>query len=613
MGLLSNLKRDWQTLRGAWRLLADIKDLSPDSENILADDLEKSFDKHASKVAIRFEGDIMTYAELEALANRVANWGLGEGLKAGDAVAVFMGNRPEYIAIWIGLAKIGVVSGLINHNLRGEGLAHCINIAEAKLVITEAEQDAQMESAQSFLKKDIPIFRFSAYGSPASGADAAHKEQGTRQASPLEPLLEAASDARPDHSHRAHLRGKDLCLYVYTSGTTGLPKAAKLTQTRMQSMMRTFVTPTNTTARDRVYVPLPLYHSTGGVCGVGIALNTGASLVIRRKFSASQYWDDVSDYGVTVLVYIGELCRYLLNQPPHPKERAHTVRSGFGNGLRPEIWQQFLDRFHIPTLVEFYGSTEGNVSFLSFDGKVGAVGRIPKFLESRFAHVAFVKFDIDSEMPIRGEDGFCIQTDPNEVGEVLGKVGNEARTRFDGYNDPEATQKKLLTNVFEEGDVWFRTGDLMRKDGDGYIYFVDRIGDTFRWKGENVATNEVGEALASIDGIQHANVYGVTIPGMDGKAGMAALTATPEELEFETLYKKLSENLPAYSLPVFLRIQKEAETTGTFKYRKIDLVKEGFNPDNIAEPLWFADPETNAYIPLTHDVYESIMAGAYRL
>ena len=597
MGLISNLKRDWTTLSGLRTLLANGKDINPDSLNIVADDLEASVDKHKANVVFRFEGQIMTYGELDKLANRVANWALGEGLKAGDAVALFMENRPEYVAVWFGLSKIGVVSGLINHNLSGEGLAHCVNIADAKAVIMGADQAEQIESAKPHLT-----------GAPTMWALADQQD-----AKNLQDALASQPDARPDRSHRAHLRGKDICLFVYTSGTTGLPKAAKLTQSRTQGMMRTFATPTHTTARDRVYIPLPLYHGTGGICGVGIALTTGASIILRKKFSASGYWEDCADQGATVIVYIGELCRYLLNQPEHPKERAHKIRTGFGNGLRPEIWQQFLDRFDIPTLVEFYGSTEGNVSFLNFDGKVGAVGRIPKFLEKKFAHVAFVKFDIETETPIRDANGYCILADDDEPGEVLGKVGDEARTRFEGYNDPEATKKKLLQNVFEPNDLWFRTGDLMKKDADGYIYFIDRIGDTFRWKGENVSTNEVGEALAGIKGIAHANVYGVPIPGMDGKAGMAAITPDGEGIDFDTLHKNLANLLPSYAVPVFIRVQKEAETTGTFKYRKVDLVKEGFNPDNMADPVWFFNPEAGVYAPVTHDRYESILAGTYRL
>ncbi len=597
MGLISNLKRDWATVSRLRQLLAYTKDIGPDSTHIVADDLEKSVDQHRDTVAFRFDGNVMTYGELDAFANKVAHWALGQGLKAGDAVALFMENRPEYVAIWFGLSKIGVISGLINHNLSGEGLAHCVNIADAKLIIMGHEQAEQIDSARSFLT-----------GTPAMWAF-----DGCGGAQDLTKALADMSDERPTRSHREHLRGKDLCLYVYTSGTTGLPKAAKLTQSRTQGMMRTFVKPTGTTFRDRVYVSLPLYHSTGGICGVGIGLMTGASVILRKKFSVSKFWDDVTDEGATVFVYIGELCRYLLNQPTHPKERAHRLRTGFGNGLRPEIWQKFLDRFNVPDLVEFYGSTEGNVSFLNFDGHVGAVGRIPKFLEKKFAHIAFVKFDIETELPVRGSDGFCIPADPDEVGEVLGKVGDEARTRFEGYNDPEATKKKLLSDVFETGDLWFRTGDLMKKDADGYVFFVDRIGDTFRWKGENVATNEVGEALASMNGVAHANVYGVPIPGMDGKAGMAAITSDGSPIDFDTLYTQLCEALPTYAVPIFLRIQKEAETTGTFKYRKVDLVKDGFNPETVPEPLWFAHPDKKGYEPITHDIYESILAGTFKL
>ncbi|MEO0883922.1 MAG: long-chain-acyl-CoA synthetase [Pseudomonadota bacterium] len=595
MGFISNIRRDWQTVSAFRRILKYLDDLGPDSEKIVADDLEASVDKHRANAAFRFEGDIVTYGEFDARANRVANWALSQGLKAGDAVALFMGNCPDYVAVWFGLSKIGAVTGLINHNLAEEALAHCINIADAKAVICGAEQVGQLDSAREHLQGGMSFWCF-------GDADGCEN---------LETALNAADDARPDRSHRAHLRGADVCLYVYTSGTTGLPKAAKLTQTRTQGMMRTFVMPTEVTARDRVYVTLPLYHSTGGLCGVGIALMTGACVILRRKFSVSKFWDDVADNGATVFVYIGELCRYLLNQPVHPKEQAHKLRTGFGNGLRPEIWKDFLDRFNVPGLVEFYGSTEGNVNFLNVDRKVGAVGRIPKILEKKFAHVAFVKFDVETEMPVRGEDGFCIPADPDEPAEVLGQIGDDARTRFEGYKDAEATKKKLLTDVFEAGDTWFRTGDLMRKDADGYIFFVDRIGDTFRWKGENVSTNEVADVVGRVDGVGHANVYGVPIPGMDGKAGMASITPDGD-LDLAGLFDALKQQLPAYAVPIFIRAQKEAETTGTFKYRKVDLVNEGFDPDKAGDPLWFAHPDKGEYVPLTHDVYESILSGTFK-
>ncbi len=595
MGLWQTIQREVGTILTLQRIKKWTGDIDPESDNLVADDFERVVDKYPNNVAWRFEGKLTTYAEMDALANKVANWALGLGLQSGDAVALFMENRPEYVSIWYGLAKIGVVTGLINHNLTDKALAHCVNIADAKLIITGADQDEAIASADGLFEGNPKVWSLGG----STGED-------------LKSALAGASEQRPSREHRAALRGKDLCLYVYTSGTTGLPKAARLTQARTQGMMRSFIAPCKTNSRDRVYVTLPLYHGTGGLCGVGQALMTGACIVLRKRFSASHFWDDAADQGVTSIVYIGELCRYLVNSPPHPKERAHKIRTGFGNGLRPDIWEEFLTRFNIPHVCEFYGSTEGNVSFLGFDGEVGAVGRIPGYLaKSAYGHVAFVKFDVVEEAPVRGEDGFCIRTDPNETGEAIGQVGDDARTRFEGYNDEEATKKKLLRNVFEDGDMWFRTGDLMRKDEHGYIFFVDRIGDTFRWKGENVSTNEVAEFVARAPGIATANIYGVSVPGTDGRAGMAAIT-TDGEVEYDNLYAWLAEHLPKYAIPLFIRVQQEAETTGTFKYRKVELVKEGFDPNDVSDPIWYFDPATSKYEPLTPDAFETIKSGAVK-
>ncbi|MEM1035298.1 MAG: long-chain-acyl-CoA synthetase [Pseudomonadota bacterium] len=596
MGLFQTIGREFTTIRTLKRFEKWVGDISPDSAQLVPDDFEDVVDKYPNNVAWRFNGEITTYAEMDSHANRVAHWALSQGLKAGDTVALFMENRPDYVSIWYGLSKVGVVVGLINHNLTDKALAHCVNIADAKMLITGADVDENIRSAEGLLEGNIPVWTL-----------------GGQEGQDLAPALETAPDTRPDKEHRNHLRGKDLALYVYTSGTTGLPKAAKLTHARTQGMMRSFIAPCQITARDRVYVTLPLYHGTGGICGVGQALMTGASIVLRKKFSASQFWEDASDQGVTSIVYIGELCRYLMNTPEHPKERDHKIRTGFGNGLRPDIWQDFMDRFNIPHLAEFYGSTEGNVSFVNIDGKVGAVGRIPSYLEkSTYGHIAFVKFDVVEEEPIRGEDGFCIRTDPDEPGEAIGKVGEDSRTRFEGYNDEAATKKKILRNVFEEGDMWFRTGDLMKKDEIGYVYFVDRIGDTFRWKGENVSTNEVAECVSKASGIATANVYGVSVPGTDGRAGMAAIT-TDGEVDFDGLYAWLDERLPKYAIPLFIRVQKEAETTGTFKYRKVELVKEGFDPEQVGgEPVWYFDPQEGKYVSLTGDAFETLKSGAVK-
>jgi fatty-acyl-CoA synthase len=374
-------------------------------------------------------------------------------------------------------------------------------------------------------------------------------------------------------------------------------------------MMYGFAGALNARETDRMYDTLPLYHSTGGVCAVGVALTTGGSLVIRRKFSVHEFWNDCHRYGPTFFQYIGELCRYLLNAPPGPHEKDHAIRAITGNGLRPEIWDAFKERFAIPKIIEFYGATEGNVSMLNYDGKKGAVGRVPSYVR-KIVTTRIVRFDVEHEMPVRGPDGFCIECAPGEPGEAIGQIRDDTGRRFEGYTQASESAKKLLRDVFEKGDLWFRTGDLMRRDEHGYFYFVDRIGDTFRWKGENVATSEVAEALGVVPGIAEANVYGVTVAGQDGRAGMAALVVAPG---FDPTHLSEAIALPAYARPVFLRLRPELEITGTFKQRKVELVKEGFDPSTIPDPVYWREPKTGRYERLDGTRYRDIVEGRVKL
>jgi fatty-acyl-CoA synthase len=341
------------------------------------------------------------------------------------------------------------------------------------------------------------------------------------------------------------------------------------------------------TPDDRVYIALPLYHSAGGAMAAGAALLSGGSMALARKFSASRFWSDCVRYEATAFQYIGELCRYLLSSPPHPDERRHRIRVCIGNGLRPEVWEPFQSRFGIPRVIEFYGATEGNVALMNFDGKVGAVGRLPGFVR-RLAGIQLVRYDVARDTHVRGPDGFCVPCGPGEVGEAIGRISE--RLRFEGYTSAEATEKKVLRDVFAKGDAYFRTGDLLRVDADDYAYFVDRIGDTFRWKGENVATSEVAEVVTVCPGVREVNVYGVSIPGHDGRAGMAALVAD-DGFDAARLAAHVARELPSYARPLFLRIQPELEVTGTFKHRKVELVAEGFDPARVRDPLWFFDAE----------------------
>jgi fatty-acyl-CoA synthase len=370
----------------------------------------------------------------------------------------------------------------------------------------------------------------------------------------------------------------------------------------------------NTRASDRAYVSLPMYHTVGGVVAPGALLITGGSVFIREKFSVREFWDDVVRNECTAFLYIGELCRYLVSTPPHPLETKHRLRIACGNGLRPDVWNEFKERFRIPQILEFYAATEGNVSLFNFTGKPGAVGRIPWFLAHRFPTV-IVQFDVESEQPVRNAQGHCIPCKPNEAGEVIGKILKDPTkpgSRFEGYAEKTATAQKILRDVFEKGDAWFRTGDIMKQDASGYYYFIDRVGDTFRWKGENVSTFEVAEVMTVFPGILEAVVYGVRIAGKDGRAGMAALRVA-EAFDLAAFREYLIKHLPEYARPLFLRIDDEIEITSTFKQRKVNLVEHGFDPSRPSARIYFNDPERRAFVPLDPPLYARIQSGDVRL
>ncbi len=596
MNLFDGLKSDWIYINGFRRIIGAIGKFDPDAEYTLADAIEEAVDDHAERTFISFEGADTSYAEFEARANQFARWGQSAGLKKGDTVALFMENRPDYIAFWTGMAKIAVRTALINYNLSGAGLAHCVKIVGCKAIVMNPELAPQFASARG--QVELPLGAF-VLGGQADGLVQ------------IDSAVDQAAQDRLDRSVRAGVKGGEVALYIYTSGTTGLPKAAKISGVRARGLMRVFKDATEANHNERILLTLPLYHATGGMCGVGTALNAGACIILRRKFSASHFWQEAIENDATMLVYIGELGRYLVNQPASPLERQHKITKGFGNGLRADVWAEFVERTGISRLVEFYGSTEGNVNFFNLDGKIGAVGRIPRLLRGRLP-ARIIRFDVETEEPVRGPDGFCIEAEADEIGEAVGPITHEPRQRFDGYNDEKQSQKKILTDVFAKGDKWFRTGDLMKMDADQYIYFVDRVGDTFRWKGENVSTSEVEIAISSMPGVKHAIVYGVAVPGQEGRAGMAAITPK-EGVDLKALHAHLAENLPAYARPVFLRFQDEVETTGTLKYRKVDLVKEGFDPANTTDPLFVVDNAAQSYRPVTIEVVAQIRSGAMRL
>lgn len=581
------LESDLRMLRTSAKLAGAAKHRAS-STTTVADKWEAVVDKHPHKVAMidaSDDGREVTYLELDQMANRVAHWAKANELARGDVVALLMMNRPEYVATWLGLAKLGITSALINTNLTGEPLRHSIDVSGARHIVVDEELADHWQAVRG---KEHPVELGFAPG--------------------WEEMAEH-STSRPKAGEREGLTCGDRLLYIYTSGTTGLPKAASFSHSKYLTVSLASAAMMNLDQKDRTYITLPLYHTAGGVMALGGALLTGATAVTVRKFSASRFWDDCVQHGATTFQYIGELCRYLVNTPSHPLERAHGLRVALGNGLRPDVWPDFQERFGIPDIVEFYGATEGTGSLINLDNRVGAIGRMrPQVARRLGMHI--VKYDVDADEIVRDGDGRVIDVGPNEAGEFISRISN--LTPFEGYQDEEATEKKILRGAFSDGDAYFRSGDLLSQDEDGYYYFVDRIGDTFRWKGENVSTAEVAAVLGKATGVLEANVYGVTVPGADGRAGMATLVVD-DSFTTEALAGESAENLPAYARPLFLRLQSEVEITGTFKHRKIDSVKEGFDPAAIDDPLWFFDSDEKAYVPLDPPLFARITTGDVRL
>ncbi len=598
MNPLSVLRREMRFLSGALRLAGRVRHLSPDGPANVADVLEASVDRHGSRTAILFEDDRWTYDQWDARANRYAHWAIATGLRPGENVALFMENCPDYLAIWFGLAKVGVATALINNQLTGRSLAHCVALAETRHVIVGASLCDAWTTTTGLVDLGIQIW---------SNGDRA---RGFRD---LETGLISAAATRPDRARRAAQTARDLALLIYTSGTTGLPKAARITHLRALMTMHSFAAVTNAGPRDVIYAPLPLYHAVGGVCAPGIALLTGGAIALRRSFSVAGFWSDCVRYEATLFQYVGELCRYLVNGPPDPDERRHGLRLVVGNGLRPEVWDRFQARFAIPRILEFYGATESNLTLFNLDGHPHAVGRAPAYL-GKAINVSLVRFDPDLEVPVRNGSGHCEPCADGEVGEAIARIDpTRATMRFEGYSEAEATSKKILRNVFEPGDAYFRSGDLMRRDRAGYFYFVDRIGDTFRWKGENVATSEVSQVACGVAGVLEANAYGVEVAGQGGRAGMLSLVVDPDRFDPASLRETLHRELPPYARPLFVRLTDHMEITGTFKHKKTDAVKEGFDPDRIADTLWFDDPRGRAYDVLTPALHRQILSGEIRL
>lgn len=582
------------------RLLPYLIRTRPGSHFTAGDLLEEMVKRRPEAPFVRFEDRTVSYAELNGQANRVAHWALAHGIGRDSVVGLLMENRPEYLAMWMGLAKVGAVTALLNTNQRGESLAHSLATAGCDCVLVGAECGEAWNSLDGNAL-DIELFMV---------RDPSLKETAlpptTRS---LDEDLGDCSTENPPRSVRSDLTSNDPLFYIYTSGTTGLPKAARLSHYRFLNG-GTYALLAGLRKDDVFYCPLPLYHTVGGVICVNAVLRTGSTLALARRFSASGFWDDIARHGATAFQYIGELCRYLLNQPPSPQERQHNLRFALGNGLRPDVWKTFRERFGVSHIVEFYGATESNVTMVNLQGRTGSIGK-----PAPGSKVALVRFQVECNEVVRGPDGLCQRCGVGEPGEALGQIsgGRSAAGRYEGYTSSEATETKILRDVFKRGDAWFRTGDLLSYDDDGYYYFIDRIGDTFRWKGENVSTQEVAEAVMAQPGVDICAVYGVEVPETEGRAGMAALVLEPDaSIDGEALYGAFETALPAYARPAFIRVQDAPELTATFKLRKVELQKQGFDPGASSDPIFYRDDACRLYRLLDAETFALIEGGEVR-
>ncbi|XP_006920438.1 very long-chain acyl-CoA synthetase isoform X2 [Pteropus alecto] len=499
------------------------------------------------KPFLLFRDETYTYAQVDQRSNQVARTLRNHlGLRQGECVAIFMGNEPAYVWLWLGLAKLGCATSCLNYNIRAESLLHCFQCCGAKVLLASPELQAAIQEVLPSLKKDDVSVYYVSRTSNTDGVD-----------SFLEKVDEESTGPIPE-SWRSEVTFLTPAVYIYTSGTTG------------------------------------------------------ATIVLRNKFSASQFWNDCRKYNVTVVQYIGELLRYLCNSPQKPNDRDHKVRLALGNGLRSDVWREFIKRFGDIHIYEFYAATEGNIGFTNYTRKIGAIGRV-NYLQKKVISYELIKYDVEKDEPARDGNGYCIKVPKGEVGLLVCKISQH--TPFTGYAGGKTqTEKKKLRDVFKKGDLYFNSGDLLMIDREDFIYFHDRVGDTFRWKGENVATTEVADVVGLVDFVQEVNVYGVTVPGHEGRIGMASIKMKEDhEFNGNKLFKHVVDYLPTYARPRFLRIQDTIEITGTFKHRKVTLKEEGFNPSVINDALYFLDDKAEMYVPMTEDIYNAINSGTLKL
>ncbi|MBL4583146.1 MAG: long-chain-acyl-CoA synthetase [Pseudomonadales bacterium] len=563
--------------------------------------VERNAQQHSNETAIIFEGTTLTWFEFNQLVNRFSHCFRSKGIGHGDAIAVIMENRTELLAAVIGLNKLGAVAGILNTNLRGTALTHCVRSVNAmKFVVGEELLSAVDEIRSELTLKDTDDYIYIADAGTTPCPDWCFN---------FPEHSEGYSTQNPPETGK--ITFSDPCFYIFTSGTTGLPKAAVMSHGRWYKAANGFGrVGSHIKQTDRFYITLPLYHNNALTLAFGSAAMVGASVYLRRKFSASQFWNDTREHNVTAFIYIGELCRYLLLQPEKPDDGDNPVVKCLGNGLRPDLWMEFKNRFNIHRICEFYALSEGNSAFTNLLNKDQTFGAC-------LSPYTVVNYDILNDEIVMDKNGYYQPVSKEQTGLLLTEITEQ--DSYDGYTDKKASDKRILRNVLKQGDCYFNTGDLIKQVEVGFSFglphyqFVDRIGDTFRWKGENVSTSEVESVINQHNDVEYSNVYGVTVPGCDGRAGMAAVKLKAESFDLQSFASSLDEQLPAYARPLFIRLLNEMEVTGTFKLKKGALKEEGIDPAQVTEQLLMRTPDGQGFEPLTPELHQKVVGQQLKL
>ena len=578
--------------------------IKPAASYTLADRLEVQALRFAEQPFLIYREQSLSYAEVDARANQLAHVFHARGLRAGDVCAIAMENRPEFFCCWFGLVKLGVVVAFINTQVNGRPLIHALESTGAKAVVLGEECLGNVLATEGL--PQLPWWLMADAEVPFQGELPAWVDTGF-----AEELAAAPRSTFPRES-RSKLVAEDTTLLIFTSGTTGLPKAARYSHMRWMCSGDVMQVTLDVTPQDVFYCCLPLYHGAAATSVTSTALAAGASIVVRRKFSVREFWVDVRRHHISVFQYIGEICRYLLNQPAQTNDREHSLRCMLGAGLTPESWQRWVERFGAVQIFEGWGATEANTNLLNVDNQVGSCGRVPFWEKTNFR---LVRYNVESNSHPRDEHGFYQLCQPGEVGEAMGLIISHPEIgggRFEGYTSDTATESKIRRNVFTKGDAYWSSGDLLRYDENGYFYFVDRIGVTFRWKSENVSTQEVADALGDFPGLELINIYGVQVPEHEGRAGMAAvLMQSGQDFDPEAFYALTEARLPRYAAPVFVRVSSTADMTSTFKLRKVDLQRQGYAHDAFDDPLYIRDEASRSYQPYSPEVLARIGLPAF--